>query len=61
MAWKPSYDSYRSTEVSIRIMNIYDFVNSKTLFRTMRCRADQQLELLAVAGPEAGQPLTLLA
>jgi hypothetical protein len=36
MAWKPSYDNYKSTDVTLRIMNIYDFVNSKTLFRTMR-------------------------
>ena len=34
--WKPSSDTYKSAHVSLRIMNLYDFVNSKTLFRTMR-------------------------
>uniref|UniRef100_A0A7S2QU31 Nucleotide-diphospho-sugar transferase domain-containing protein n=1 Tax=Chlamydomonas chlamydogama TaxID=225041 RepID=A0A7S2QU31_9CHLO len=34
--FKPSFDNYKSSHVGIRIMNIYDFVNSKTLFRTMR-------------------------
>jgi hypothetical protein len=38
--WKPSYShdgrNYSACKVSLRIMNIYDFVNSKTLFRTMR-------------------------
>lgn len=35
--WKPSYShngvNYSACKVSLRIMNIYDFVNSKTLFR----------------------------
>eukprot|EP00798_Chlamydomonas_sp_ICE-L_P007645 gene7645-801_t len=34
--WDPSSDDYHSSNITIRIMNIYDFVNSKTLFRTMR-------------------------
>jgi len=34
--WKPSSNDYKRSGVSLRIMNIYDFVNSKTLFRTMR-------------------------
>ncbi|KAL6751100.1 nucleotide-diphospho-sugar transferase-domain-containing protein [Haematococcus lacustris] len=36
IVWKPSFDDYKSVGVSVRIMNIYNFVNSKTLFRTMR-------------------------
>lgn len=38
--WKPSYThnnvNYSACKVSLRIMNIYNYVNSKTLFRTMR-------------------------
>eukprot|EP00798_Chlamydomonas_sp_ICE-L_P031415 gene31415-6583_t len=34
--WKPSFGSYRATNVSLRIMDLYDFVNSKTLFKSMR-------------------------
>ena len=34
--WKPSAGKQRGNNVSVRIMDIYDFVNSKTLFRTMR-------------------------
>lgn len=34
--WLPSHDERRTSRISVRVMNIYDFVNSKTLFRTMR-------------------------
>jgi hypothetical protein len=34
--WKPSSRDYKRAGVSLRIMDIYLFVNSKTLFRTMR-------------------------
>jgi hypothetical protein len=55
LAWKPSYDNYKSTDVTIRIMNIYDFVNSKTLFRTMRW-----VQTLDGQGSAPGNPTALL-
>jgi arabinosyltransferase len=36
MAFKPSSPGYVSPGVTVRVMDIYLFVNSKTLFRTMR-------------------------
>lgn len=38
----PSHGKYLSSEISVRIMDIYEYVNSKTLFRTMRY--DRQYE-----------------
>ncbi|MEW5307111.1 MAG: hypothetical protein WDW36_009528 [Sanguina aurantia] len=38
----PSHGKYLSSEISVRVMDIYDYVNSKTLFRTMRY--DRQYE-----------------
>lgn len=35
--WFPSHDNYKASHIGVRIMNIDKFVNSKRLFRTMRC------------------------
>ncbi|KAG2436249.1 hypothetical protein HXX76_006560 [Chlamydomonas incerta] len=34
--WFPSHDNYRTSRISVRIMNIDKFMNSKRLFRTVR-------------------------
>ncbi|KAG2449198.1 hypothetical protein HYH02_005945 [Chlamydomonas schloesseri] len=34
--WFPSHDNYKTSRISVRIMNIDKFMNSKRLFRTIR-------------------------
>lgn len=44
--WFPSHDNYKTSHIGVRIMNIDKFVNSKRLFRTMRCeRVSRQRSL----------------